>query len=124
MQVTSSTPGVMTTHGTQSTAPIKLPYERRYEAIHYENADGTVGVRAYPVNYEQLYNLKGRLLTLIDATYTDAEQRKAQKDVVWNTLRAWMDDIERAGGYDVVDGIPTTAMRPSDPPAQTPREAR
>lgn len=101
---------------TASTAPTKLPVERRYEALHYENADGTCGYRAYPVNYEQVYNLKGRLLTLIDATFTDPEQRKAQKDVVWQTLKAWMDDIERSGGYDTIEGVPVNATRaPADP---------
>lgn len=109
MQVTASTIPVSVGSLTTSSAPIKLPYERRYDALHYENSDGSIGARAYPVNYEQLYNLKGRLLTLIDATYTDREQRKAQKDVVWQTLKAWMDDIERGGGYEPI----------ADPPAST-----
>ena len=52
------------------------------------------GSIAYPINWNELYNLKGRLLTLVDATFTDPQQRKAHKDIVWQTLRAWMEDIE------------------------------
>lgn len=52
----------------------------------------------YAVNYEDLRNLKGRLLTHADATFTDARQRKAQKDCIWQILQAWMDDIKTAAG--------------------------
>lgn len=81
------------------------PVEERYRPIQFETADGTVGYRAYPINYEELYNLKGRLLTVIDATFSDPMQRKAQKNVVWQTLQAWMHDIERAAGEE--PGPPT-----------------
>lgn len=85
----------------RSSTRTRLPYEERYSAIEYVNeainGDGAVGETRYPINYEELYNLKGRLLTLVDATYTDPQQRKAQKNLVWQTLRAWMEDIERAG---------------------------
>jgi hypothetical protein len=79
---------------TTSGAIPTLPLEQRNSPIHYRAADGAAGATAYPINYEELYNLKGRLLTLIDATFTDAQQRKAQKDVVWQVLKSWMDDIE------------------------------
>lgn len=99
-QVDSSTP-VENPYG-----PARLPAEKRHSLIAYQNEDGTEGGVAFPINYEELYNLKGRLLTLIDATFTDPEQRKAQKDVVWQAVRQWMDDIERTCGYDVDLRIP------------------
>lgn len=79
----------------------KLAYVHRYGSIQFEDDGANHGGTAFPINYEELYNLKGRLLTLIDATFTDAEQRKAQKDLVWQALRAWMDDIESRGGYQL-----------------------
>lgn len=69
----------------------RLPLERRHEAIKY--GDENCVMVAYPINYDELYNLKGRLLTLVDATFTDPQQRKAQKDLVWLTLRDWMEDV-------------------------------
>lgn len=84
--------------GTTTHAEPVLPYEKRAQRIHYRSDDGAVGEVAYPINYSELYNLKGRLLTLIDATYTDPQQRKAQKNVVWQALQTWFHDIETAGG--------------------------
>lgn len=93
--------GLTTTNPqTSSTAPITLPLSRRNEALNYQSDDGNAGARCYPINYEELYNLKGRLLTVVDATFTDQQQRKAMKDIVWQTLQAWMGDIERAAGYE------------------------
>lgn len=80
----------------RSNSLTQLPIEQRTEAIQYVSADGSHGETRYPINYEELYNLKGRLLTLIDATFTDQQQRKAHKDVVWQTLQSWMRDIESA----------------------------
>jgi hypothetical protein len=77
--------------------PATLPYEKRNSYIQYES-EGCGEVR-HPINWNHVYNLKGRLLTLIDATYTDPEQRKAQKDVVWATLRDWIEGIETEQGY-------------------------
>lgn len=84
------------TNTTNPAAPSVLPLERRYGPLNFQNTDGTTGCVAYPINYDELYNLKGRLLTIVDATFTDAQQRKAMKDIVWQTLRAWMTDIESA----------------------------
>jgi hypothetical protein len=77
----------------------RLPYDQRHWPISFVTDDETAGEIRYPINYEELYNLKGRLLTLIDATFTDPEQRKAHKDIVWQTLRAWMEDIEHAADH-------------------------
>lgn len=80
-------------HATRGAVVAPRPIEERHWPIHFANDDGTVGACAYPVNYDELYNLKGRLLTLVDATFQDPEQRKAFKDMVWNTLREWMDNL-------------------------------
>ena len=82
----------------------QLPYEQRDWPIDYRNPEGTIGERKYPINYEEVYNLKGRLLTLIDATFTDPAQRKAFKDVAWQTVRSWMEDIERRPSVYPVEG--------------------
>jgi hypothetical protein len=38
----------------------------------------------YPFVYENIQNLEGKILTIIDATHTDPEQRKCLKDLVRN----------------------------------------
>jgi hypothetical protein len=78
---------------------VALPLEQRKQALRYANEEGTLGATAYPINYDEVYNLKGRLLTIIDATFPDPEQRKAQKDIVWGELKRWMDDIVRDGEW-------------------------
>lgn len=82
----------------------RLPYEQRHWQLQYTNDDGTLGCTACPINYEEVYNLKGRLLTLVDATFQDPQQRKAFKDLVWQSLKGWFDDIERAGTWQPTDG--------------------
>jgi len=94
-----STPAFWSNMTSSSNGPIVLPYHRRNEVIRYENEDGTLGATACPINYDELYNLKGRLLTLVDASFNDQQQRKAFKDIVWQQLQQWMTDIEEAAGY-------------------------
>jgi hypothetical protein len=77
---------------------IVRPMHERNWPLHFESDDGNMGAIAYPINYEELYTLKGRLLTIVDATFQDPEQRKAFKDVLWQAMRGWMDDIERNAG--------------------------
>lgn len=88
--------------GTTSTAPVTLPLERRHSLIVFTDEDGGTGsgACAWPINFEEVYNLKGRLLTIIDATFTDPQQRKAQKDVVWQALQAWMSDVVLMSGQE------------------------
>ena len=38
------------------------------------------------MDYKDFQNLMGKLLTYVDATFSDPEQRKAHKDIVKNTL--------------------------------------
>lgn len=99
---------------TSSSTLTQLPYDQRHWAIQYANEDGSVGETRYPINYDELYNLKGRLLTLADATFVDPQQRKAFKDLTWQTLQAWMstieadgtwrDEAERLASYDTLEG--------------------
>lgn len=47
----------------------------------------------YPsLTHADLDNLTGKLLTYVDATYADAEQRKAHKGIVRDTLWSWFKD--------------------------------
>ena len=64
--------------------------------LEVKNVDGTVwGGNYYGlVHYGQLQNLEGKILTLIDATFTDKEQRKAAKDIFRRTF--WFDWVENS----------------------------
>ena len=44
------------------------------------------------ISYEAIQKLEGKLLTLVDATFTDKEQRKAQKTSVRRTI--WFDWVK------------------------------
>ena len=46
------------------------------------------------VSYESLQNLEGKFLTIIDATFSDKEQRKAAKDIFRRTF--WFDWVEHS----------------------------
>ena len=70
----------------------------RWKDERLQGSDGVGYSEGYPINHEDLGNLRGRLLTLIEASTSDPEQRKATKDVVSQILRAWLNDIERDCG--------------------------
>lgn len=81
----------------QSTGGIPtLPTALRHSVIAFQDGDGR-REEAHAINYTELYNLKGRLLTLVDATFTDPEQRAAHKTLVWRTLTGWMEDTVMEG---------------------------
>ena len=42
------------------------------------------------INYNDAYTLIGRMLTYVDATYSDKEQREAQKSIVKREIKGWM----------------------------------
>lgn len=44
------------------------------------------------VRYERINTLVGKLLTVMDATFTDLEQRKAMKDIVKQVAWDWYDN--------------------------------
>jgi hypothetical protein len=85
------------TAGSDEATVAVIPSKRTM--VRVEQTDLDPGCLAFPVNYEDLRNLKGRLLTLTDATFTDPQQRKAQKDCIWQVLQAWMSDVEHDCGY-------------------------
>jgi hypothetical protein len=103
MRATSTAGAVHTGYGSSSGAIPVLAYEHRHGPLRFEKGDGHV-VEAYPINYDELLNLKGRLLTLADATFTDPEQRKAHKDLIWQALKAWMQTTVEAGRGTTVEG--------------------
>lgn len=47
------------------------------------------------LNWDELNELIGQLLTYVDATYTDLEQRKAHKSIVKNLVRDWYYSCEK-----------------------------
>lgn len=68
-----------------------------YVQVEGEYRDKLIGVKGEGlcvlINFDEIYNLKGRLLTIVDAAVSDPEQRKAQKDLVWRALREWAEDL-------------------------------
>jgi len=59
------------------------------------------------VAYESLQNLEGKILTHIDATISDKEQRKASKDILRRIF--WFDWVENGiykGKYSMPVGMP------------------
>ena len=59
------------------------------------DSDGTKRVSGefLPViGINDMNNLSGKLMTLIDATFSDAEQRKAMKDLFTQTAWGWFHD--------------------------------
>ncbi len=61
------------------------------------------------LEYRDVNQLVGQLLTYIDATFTDPEQRKAHKDIVKEKVHNWHNDL-RVRGVQTVDSH--TAAKP------------
>ncbi len=72
-------------------------YDTNKDTNHLTN-DVTATIWDY--NDEQ--RLVGKLLTYIDATYTDQEQRKAHKDIVKDIVYGYCQDL-RTRGIQTVD---------------------
>lgn len=64
-----------------------------------DNDSATIGgdYNAMLLEYRDEQDLLGKLLTYIDATYTDQEQRKAHKDIVRQIVNNWRQDISTRG---------------------------
>lgn len=80
--------------------------------LEVKNSDGTKWGEAYYglVSYNSLQKLEGKILTLIDATFVDKEQRKAMKDVFRRTF--WFDWVENSvykGKNSMPVGMPPTS---------------
>lgn len=65
-------------------------------------------------------NLLGRLLTLADATFTDATQRSAYKDMVRQHVRDWLTMLENSAMASA--GIDGWVGRPFSTVVEGPRE--
>lgn len=59
------------------------------ESIEYGTLSCAVSADILANLWEAVGHLKGQLLTIADATFSDPEQRKAYKDLVKNTLQDW-----------------------------------
>lgn len=57
------------------------------------------GEQVVEINYEEVYNLVGRLLTLNDASAPDKVRRDAQKTLIKQTVYGWIDDVAWAQGF-------------------------
>lgn len=58
------------------------------------------GSELWGINHKQIGWLQGRLLTLIDATFSDPVQRKAHVDLVKGEFKAWISNIAEQAQYD------------------------
>lgn len=81
-------------------------YERETAA---QNIGGDTNTMV--LEYADEQNLLGKLLTYIDATYTDQEQRKAHKDIVRQVVNNWRQDIHTRGVQTVDSQEAATAYQ-------------
>jgi hypothetical protein len=66
-----------------------------------ERADAVPGgSERYAVNWTEFDGLMGRMLTIVDASFPDPEQRKAVKGLVRNSIKDWVRDIAEAALAD------------------------
>lgn len=89
---------------------IELP--QGFEHVHLEGArcydpnqrsdEPSGDTNATIWNFEDESRLVGKLLTYVDATFTDLEQRKAHKDIVKDIVYSFCQDV-RTRGIQTVD---------------------
>lgn len=59
------------------------------------------------VQYHELQSLEGKVLTLIDATISDKEQKKAAKDIFRSQFwSSWVQNLEMKSDPNLPVGIP------------------
>lgn len=58
------------------------------------------------LQYSEIRNLEGRVLTFIEATCTDREQRESQKSMMRNLLWSWADSLMIKSAPEMPTGIP------------------
>lgn len=49
------------------------------------------------IDYKDIDRIMGKLLTYVEATYSDGEQRKAHKDIVRGLVRDWVQEVSTRG---------------------------
>lgn len=97
-----------TTYDCEFTTPVdfddnalKLIAARTYD--DRKTGDGPGGDdNSIIVDYHDLSSLMGKLLTYVEATYVDPEQRKAHKDLVRQTVWDWEKDL-RSRAIQTID---------------------
>lgn len=80
---------------------VRLVAARVYEpdtSSEYPNGDSNAAIW----DYSDESRLVGKLLTYIDATYTDKEQRQAHKDIIKDLVYGYCQEL-RARGVQTVD---------------------
>lgn len=70
---------------------------RIFEGEEYKNIDFNGDINSSILEYHDESDLIGKLLTYVDATFTDQEQRKAHKDIVRQIVQNWRQDISLRG---------------------------
>lgn len=76
---------------------IHLIGARVYEPENVQSTFPSGDFNACILEHHDVSNLVGQLLTYIDATFTDPEQRKAHKDIVKEKVYSWHGSLrERA----------------------------
>lgn len=59
------------------------------------------------IAYNDIRNLEGRMLTIVDASFQDAQQRKAVKDIVRETIWwRWAENLDGRKDKDFPVAIP------------------
>jgi hypothetical protein len=77
-----------------------------YEELDREVSYGMERNRLRVIRRYQLDNLVGRLLTYVEATYSDPQQRKAHKDIVKQLVYNWFMDVRIEGiGDDEIERL-------------------
>lgn len=87
-------------HDPQSSSAVDYRRTAHEEGKVHSALNGRLPLFAL-LSYEDIRSLEGRLLTIMDASFTDREQRKAAKDLVRNAI--WFDwvanlDMDGNGG--------------------------
>lgn len=62
-------------------------------------------VDATVIRYNDIEQIVGRLLTYVDATYSDTEQRKAHKDIVKQLVYDWSNDLRTRATQEIESGL-------------------
>jgi hypothetical protein len=82
--------------GVDFVKPIGLVFDHGDGGNIHMSDSPAVHVAANPIiSTVEVSNLEGRLLTLVDAAFSDIEQRKAFKSVIRETVWRWNGDNER-----------------------------
>lgn len=83
-------------------SPVHLIAARTYEPVKAADNEPSGDSNATIWKYQDEQRLVGKLLTYIDATYTDKEQRQAHKDIVKDLVYGYCQEL-RTRAVQTVD---------------------